>query len=102
MVLAGEAGAVEQFGGGGALVRLEPATFTKVNQRVRLFCAGGHDAAGAVVFEAAADHHLIVGQQGGGERVALKPTQPLAVKRKFLRRGAVDQATTFGETGAHL
>ncbi len=93
---------VEQLGRGGALVRFQPRRRAQVDQRVRLFGARGHDAARAVVFEAAPDQHLVIGQQGRGQRIARKAAHALAVEGEFRRGAAVDQAAAFGKTRAHL
>ena len=61
------------------------------HQRVRLFRAGGHDAARAVILEAAPDQMPPIGQQGRGQRVAGHPQQGFAVKGKGQLAAAVDQ-----------
>ena len=102
VVLAGSLQTVEQLGRGGALVRLQPRTLPQIHQGVGFLRTGGHNAARAVVFEAAADQHLVIGQQGRGEGIARKPAQAFAVEGELLRRSAVDQAATGMQTCAHL
>src|SRR6056297_1144781 len=51
VVLADAGQPVEEFGRGDTLVGLEPGALTQTDKRIRLFRAGGHDAARAVVLE---------------------------------------------------
>ena len=101
VVLAGGFQPVEQFGRGGALVRFQPRTATKVDQRVRFFGTGRDHTARTVVFETAADQHLVVGEQRCGQRIAQKPAQAFAVEGKVNCLGAVNQTATLRQTSAH-
>ncbi len=93
---------VEKLGRRGALVRLELAALAEVDERVGLFRAARHHAARAVVFERPANHHLIVRQKCGGERIALKALQALAVELELKGAATVEKAATGGKTRAHL
>src|SRR5690606_40073053 len=102
VVLAGGDGAVEQFGGGGTLVRLEPSALAEPEERVRLFRAARDQPARAVVLERTADHHLPGAEQRRGQRVAGKPLHAATVEGEIHRLRAVDQAAAPGKTGAHV
>ncbi len=70
--------------GGGALAHL--------HQRVRLLDAGGHDAARAVVLEAARDEVHAVGEQRRCKRVTRESRIRHAVEREAQRTCAIDAA----------
>ena len=70
MVLAARFGALEQFGGGGALIGFEPRIAAQTDERVRFLDARGHQPAGAVIFEAAPQHHLARAQKRRSQRIA--------------------------------
>mmetsp|Transcript_3643 Transcript_3643/g.6704 ORF Transcript_3643/g.6704 Transcript_3643/m.6704 type:complete len:285 (+) Transcript_3643:564-1418(+) len=101
VVLRGGRQIVEQLGGRGALVRLMAVARAKVDQRIRLLRAAGHDAARPVVLERAPHQRLTVGQQGRGQRVAAMALHGLAVEGEGNPRGAVDQTTLRFKTSAH-
>ena len=101
VVLAVRLQTAKGFGGGRALVGFQPCAAPEVNERVRLLHARGYQPARSVVFEAAPDQHLVIGQQRGRKGIALKPAQALAVEGEFQREGAVNQTAAFGQTGAH-
>ena len=63
VVLAGGHQPVEQLGRGGALIGFQPRAAPQVDQRIRFFRPAGDDPARAMVFEAAANQHLVIGQQ---------------------------------------
>ena len=102
VVLAFRREPVKEFGGGGALIGLESPARAHVHQRVGFLDPRGQNAARAVILEAAPDHHLVVGQQGGGQGIALEAAQAFAVEGEFLNRGALDQTATRCQTRAHL
>ena len=92
---------VEKLGCGDAGVRLEPGALAKVHQTIGFFGTRGHYTTGAMIFERAPDKHLVIGQQGRGERIAFKPAQMLAVEREGNGLAPVDKATVVCQTGAH-
>ena len=102
MVLAARLQPVKKLGRGGALVRLQPGTAAKVDEGIGFFGPRGHDPARAVIFEAAANQHLVIGQKRRGQCVALISAQAFAVKGKLDRHIAVDHPAVAGQTGAHL
>ncbi len=101
VVLRARGQVVVEFGRGGALVRLEARARADTHQRIRLLRPARHDAARAVVFEAAPDQHLVIGQKGGGQGVALIARQRLVVEGERDRLGAVDEAPASGQTMGH-
>ena len=62
---------------------------------VGLLDPGGHDPAGAMVLEAAADEVDAVGEQGRGQRVAGEARAVAALEAERTRRAAVDQAAAL-------
>ena len=99
--------AIKQFGRGGALVGLKLAALAHVDQGVRFFRTAGHRTTGAVIFERPTHHHLVIGEQGAGECVALIACELLAVKCEmqlfvFVQQTtSVYQTTCVGEARAH-
>ena len=102
VVLARRCQTLKDLGCRHPLVRLKPALFAKVNQGVGFLGTRGHDAARAVVFERAPHQHLVIGQQSGGQCVALIAAHLFAVEGKGYRLGLVQQAAACGKTCAHL
>ena len=84
--------AVGQFHHGGGDVGLSPRTFPDGEERVGLLDPGRHDAARAVILEAAAHQNLVVGEQGRSQRVTGEAKQRLAVEAGGDRLGAVNAA----------
>ena len=68
------------------------APCAELDQRVGLLRAGGDDAAGPVILEAAPHQMHAVGEQGGGEGVAGMALVALAVEGEADGLGAVDAA----------
>ena len=101
VVLRGHHLPVKQLGRCGALVRLVGGPAAHVEQRIGLLAASGHDAARTVVLERPAHQHLIVGQQGRGQRVALYALEPFAVEGEMQRCAAGGQLAALLETCAH-
>ena len=101
MVLAFGFEALKQLSRGDALVWLKLAALAHLNQSVWFFRTRCHNAARAVVFERTAHQDLIVGKQGRGKRVALKPLKGCAIEAKAKRFGFVQQAAACGKTCAH-
>ena len=89
MVLRFGGQAVEQLGGGDALVWLEALALPHVDQRIGFFCARRHNATGAVVFEGSAHQHLVICQQGRGQCVALVAAKGFAVEGEGCGGGSV-------------
>ncbi len=75
-----------------AQVGLGAVALAELDQRIRLLRAGGKEAARAVILEAAADQHHAVGEQRGGEGIAVIALVRLAVEHEAQRLGAVDAA----------
>ena len=99
-VLAGGFQALVEFDLGGAQVGGGAAAVApQGDQGVRFLGAGGEDAAGAVVFEGAADQVDAVGEQGGGERVSLAAQIVHAIEAEAEVAGALDAAAGFGAHG---
>ncbi len=82
VVLAFAGQPLKKLGRGGTLVRLKTGPFAHVEQSVGFFHTAGHNATRAVVFERSAHHHLVVGQQGRGQRVTRAALKALAVERE--------------------
>ena len=83
---------VEELHHGGAGIGLVPRAGAQFHQRVRLFGAGGEDAARAVILEAAADEAHAVRQKRRGERIAGMALIQLAVEGEAQRLAAVDRS----------
>ncbi len=81
-----------ELDGGRLRVRLPPRARPELDEGVRLFRAGGQDAARPVILERAADEPDAVRQKGGGERVARVTLQAAPVELEPDRAGAVDEA----------
>ena len=60
MILALGLQAVEKFGGGGALIGLEPVSLSQIDQRVGLFRSCRNNAARTVIFERTPHQHLVI------------------------------------------
>ncbi len=65
--------------------------FAQFDNRVGFFRSGGHRATRAVVFERPSHQAHDIGQQGGGQRVALVTLVILAVETEGIGLGPVDQ-----------
>jgi hypothetical protein len=96
VVLAARDEALGERHGGRAGVRLEPGAGAEADEGVRLLDAGGEDAAGAMVLEAAADEGDAVGEQRGGEGVAGEAGQAAAVPGEGEGCSAVDPRPPSG------
>ena len=73
------------------LVRLASARADHIDERAGLLGPCGHDAAGPVVLEAAADQPHAVGEKRRGERVARERFQISRVESKAQRAGRVGE-----------
>ncbi len=82
MVLAPSNQTVKQLRRRRPLVWLGARTDPHIHQGIRLFDPRGHNAARTVILERPPHHHLVIGQQGRGKRIALKPGQALPVERE--------------------
>ena len=102
MVLAFAFQTFKERGGGGALVGFKPCATPHVEKGIWLFWSGGNNAARTVIFKAACHHHLVICEQGRGQRVTRKAPQTFAVEYKILCGGAVQETATRGQARAHL
>ena len=101
MVLAFGLQPVEKLGRGDALVRLEPCALAQTHKGIGFLGARSHDTARAVILEGPAHQHLVIGQQGRGQRVTLVPLEILAVEAERDLLSPVQKAATCCETRAH-
>ena len=101
MVLRRNLQTVKQLCHSRTLVRLEVIRAAHVKQRIWLFPTRRHNAARTVIFERAPHHHLIIGEQGRGKRVAFDPLQFFSIEIKRELRAAVRKAARGFETCAH-
>ena len=86
-------------GDGGQPVGEGAGAVAELDEGVGVFGAGGDDAAGAVVLEAAADEGDAVGEEGGGDGVAAEGTDGASVKGELEGRVAVDAAAVVETKG---
>ena len=94
MVLRTDLSTVKQLGCCRTLVRLKRVRVTHIKKSVGLFPATCHNATRTVVFERASNHHLIIGQQGRGKRVALHTFQLFSVEIKGELRTTVSKTAS--------
>ena len=90
--------AVEDLDLRGTQVRLVAGAEADADQRVHFLRAQAHHAARAVILEAAAEDALARAQHGGGDGIALKAGDGLAVEGEGDFLGAVDEAPAGRET----
>src|SRR5690606_26069113 len=75
----------------GACVWIVPTvSVAERDERVRLFGAGGQNAARPMIFERPADQELAIGEQSGGQRIAFVALKPSPVPPELERRLAID------------